>query len=67
MHKTLLGAALAAALFTVRPSDDDATPKIDELAPAFRLNDHEGRATAIGGENEEWTVLAFFPKAMTPG
>ena len=67
MHKTLLGAALAATLLVARPSDHHEGPKIDEAAPAFRLNDHEGRATAIGGKSEEWTVLAFFPKAMTPG
>ena len=26
-----------------------------------------GSLVAIGGEQERWTVLAFYPKALTPG
>ena len=40
---------------------------VGEAAPLFRLNDHTGEAVTIGGENELWTVVAFYPKAMTPG
>ena len=68
MHKTLLGAVLAAAFLTFQADEVAAPgPQLDEAAPTFRLNDHEGRAVAVGGESEEWTVLAFYPKAMTPG
>jgi len=43
-------------------------PEAGDAAPVFRLNDHEGDATTIGGEQEgTWTIMAFFPKAMTPG
>ena len=41
--------------------------RIGKAAPSFRLNDHTGRAVEVGGEAEGWTVLAFFPKAATPG
>jgi cytochrome oxidase Cu insertion factor (SCO1/SenC/PrrC family) len=37
-------------------------------APDFRLNDHTGQAVRLSAELEgKWVVLAFFPKAMTPG
>ena len=42
-------------------------PRISAPAPSLRLNDHQGRIVALGGERENWTVLAFFPKAATPG
>ncbi len=50
-----------------KPRDKYPMPEVGKPAPALRLNDHTGRATAVGGESETWTVLAFFPKAMTPG
>lgn len=48
------------------PTQPDS-PVVGRQAPAFRLNDHAGRAVAVGGESEQWTVIAFYPKAMTPG
>ncbi|MCZ6597064.1 MAG: hypothetical protein O7B99_05450 [Planctomycetota bacterium] len=42
-------------------------PEVGKLAPSFRLNDHNGRAVEVGGKSERWTVVAFFPKAATPG
>jgi peroxiredoxin Q/BCP len=45
-----------------RPS----APKVGAPAPTGRLNDHTGRAVSIG-KSERWTVLAFYPKAMTSG
>jgi len=42
-------------------------PNLEKPAPTFRLNDHEAELVAIGGPQKHWTVLAFFPKAMTPG
>ena len=42
-------------------------PEIGAAAPSFRLNDHTGTAVRIGGEGPTWSVLAFFPKAATPG
>jgi hypothetical protein len=52
------------------PAADEApVPAVGEPAPAFRLNDHTGSSAAVGGEREDgkWTVVAFYPKAMTPG
>ena len=43
-----------------------SAPKIGSPAPTGRLNDHTGRAVSIG-KSEHWTVLAFYPKAMTSG
>jgi hypothetical protein len=43
-------------------------PEVGKAAPAFRLNDHEGRVVAIGpGASKTWVVLAFYPKALTGG
>ncbi len=67
--------ALAAALTILVPQDEPqdkpqekpALPSVGELAPTFRLNDHTGKAVQIGGESKRWTVVAFFPRAATPG
>lgn len=61
--------ALAAAAIFVQDADEEHPkgPQIGEPAPVFRLNNHEGRAVAIGGASKTWTVVAFFPKAATPG
>ena len=42
-------------------------PEVGHPAPAFRLNDHNGKIVAFGGKSESWTVLAFYPKASTSG
>jgi hypothetical protein len=42
-------------------------PEVGKPAPEFRLNTHEGVSASIGGKSETWTVVAFFPKAATPG
>jgi len=42
-------------------------PRIGAPAPHLRLNDHRGDIVELGVERESWTVLAFFPKAATPG
>jgi len=42
-------------------------PAVGDPAPTFRLNDQDGNLRAVGGEAELWTVVAFYPKAMTPG
>lgn len=40
---------------------------IGKPAPTFRLNDHLGNMVDVGRSSKHWTVLAFYPKAMTPG
>lgn len=42
-------------------------PAVGAPAPTFRLNDHLGSAVAVGAASERWTVVAFYPKAATPG
>lgn len=44
-------------------------PTVGSPAPAFRLNDQEGHLTALGTARADgkWTVVAFYPKAATPG
>ena len=70
----LLAAALALLPFSSSPSWQDETakpaagPVVGKPAPAFRLNDELGKAVAVGGATlDRWTVLAFYPKALTPG
>lgn len=60
-------AALAALFAQDAPQKGPRLPEVGKPAPSFRLNDHEGKAAAVGGESESWTVLAFYPKAATPG
>jgi len=65
-HLLLIGAL---ALFTLAPQDagKKAMPEIGKPAPTLRLNDHNGQIVSRGGAHDSWTVLAFFPKAATPG
>ena len=61
--------ALAALPLLQEGQDAPVMPEVGNPAPTFRLNDHTGRAVTIGEESEDgrWTVMAFFPKAATPG
>ena len=71
MKLRLLPLCLAAVLplaFQQQKDDGRPTPPVvGKPAPTLRLNNHLGDAVSVGGKNEKWTVLAFFPKAMTPG
>ena len=62
----LSGALLASQEADKRPTVP-TLPELGSAAPAFKLNDHEGKLVAVGGEVDHWTVLAFYPKALTPG
>ncbi len=52
--------ALAAALAILVPQDEPrdetqekpALPGVGEVAPAFRLNDHTGKAVEVGGKSK---------------
>ena len=72
MKTTFLLLTLAALPFAMPQEKEPVptpppVPAVGKSAPAFRLNDHTGRAVAVGGKAARWTVLAFYPKAMTPG
>ena len=68
--KTMLLGTLAVLLTVTLQGVPGTTMKLPEIgkpAPTFRLNDHTGKATPFGGKRPGWSVLAFFPKAATPG
>jgi peroxiredoxin Q/BCP len=63
-----LVALLAAGLAFAEDTDDDGRLAVGDRAPDFRLNDDRGRAVRLADANEaSWVVLAFYPKASTPG
>jgi peroxiredoxin Q/BCP len=49
------------------PAPAQKLPEAGKPAPALRLNDHQGQIVSLGGKTENWSVLAFYPKAMTSG
>ena len=69
MRLALLVGLVAAFTLTQDPEPvrKPAPPKVGDAAPAFRLNDNEGNDVSIGGKSDTWTVVAFYPKARTPG
>lgn len=60
---------LAAFLFVLPalPAQGDPFPEIGKPAPVFTVKDHEGKDVTVGGKSKTWTVLAFYPKALTGG
>ncbi len=62
-------AVCLAALAATLPFQEEGPklPEVGKPAPAFRLNTHEGTLAGVGGAHELWTVVAFYPKAATPG
>ena len=44
-----------------------ALPKVGNLAPAFTLEDQDGRKHSLKDYKGKIIVLYFYPKAMTPG
>jgi hypothetical protein len=67
MKTMLLAACLAAPWLPIQDAPSPAGPEIGASAPRFRLNDQDGNARAVGGAGELWTVVAFYPKALTGG
>ena len=67
MKTVLLAASLAASWLVLQAPSTSTGPEIGKPAPSFRLNDQEGVAPPVRGKGEHWTVLAFYPKAMTSG
>ena len=68
MRLELLALAfLMAPLSAQEEGQAPAGPVVGKPAPTARLNDHTGKAVSLGGESETWTVLAFYPRAGTPG
>jgi peroxiredoxin Q/BCP len=70
----ILALVAFASLLTAFLQDDPksagkapAMPVVGQPAPLLRLNDHTGKIATVGGKRERWSVLAFYPKASTPG
>lgn len=61
--------ALLPCAFVAQDAQERKAPRavVGADAPQFRLNDHAGKVAALGGASERWSVLAFYPKAATPG
>lgn len=48
--------------------EERVTIEVSDPAPDFRLNGQDGKAVSLTeARNDGWVVLAFFPKADTPG
>ena len=69
----LLGLALTFGALGLSAQDTPPAPQEDkplaagDKAPTFVLNDQAGELVAVGGESDQWTVIAFYPKALTGG
>ena len=42
-------------------------PAVGKPAPSFTAKDEAGKDVQVGGKSKTWTVLAFYPKALTGG
>jgi len=56
-------AALCAAALTASA----AVPQVGSQAPAFRLQDQDGKWHALEDYKGKWVALYFYPKDATPG
>ncbi len=69
MKASLISVALAfGGLVSMGVQDPEPTPlAAGDAAPKFTLNDQNGQFTSIGADPEGWTLIAFYPKALTGG
>ncbi len=69
MRANVLGlfSVILISLVQAAPGSSPQSAEVGKPAPVFRLNDHTGKVVPFGGKHEGWSVLAFFPKAATPG
>ena len=59
-------AALAAMIAFATPALADA-PAVGASAPAFKLQDQDGKWHTLADYRGKWVVLYFYPKDDTPG
>jgi peroxiredoxin Q/BCP len=69
MHAALrrAGAAALASLLVSGPALAQDPPAVGAAAPAFRLQDQNGRWHQLADYQGKWVVLYFYPKDNTPG
>jgi hypothetical protein len=61
-------AALAVAVATAGETPTPPPVRAGQKAPPWRLNDQDGVARSLAEARDgAWVVMAFFPKALTPG
>ncbi len=62
-------ATLAASYPNVATDAADEPLRVGDMAPPLTLNDQQGKAVSLKRlrEKDTWTVLAFYPRAGTPG
>jgi peroxiredoxin Q/BCP len=58
--------SLCAALVAI-PARAQEAPAVGALAPAFRMQDQNGKWHALEDYRGNWVVLYFYPKDNTPG
>lgn len=58
---------LLAALCAVALTASAAIPQVGSQAPAFRLQDQDGKWHALEDYKGKWVALYFYPKDATPG
>lgn len=46
---------------------ESSAPKVGTAAPAFRLQDQNGKWVSLEDHRGKWVVLYFYPKDNTPG
>jgi len=63
----IAGAAALGALLIAAGAQAQATPAEGEPAPAFRLQDQNGKWHSLEDYRGKWVVMYFYPKDNTPG
>ena len=56
-----------ALLATTLAAQSNGYPKVGVAAPVFKAKDQADKEVTVGGPTKTWTVLAFYPKALTGG
>lgn len=63
----LLLTLLVGAVVPLQAEEPAAMPKVGQAAPAFRLEDQNGKWHTPADHQGHWVVLYFYPKDFTPG
>ena len=55
-------------LMSLLPQQETEPIKVGDKAPDFKIKNHEGKELTLSEAwKKQWVVLAFYPKAGTPG
>lgn len=64
---TLMLLALCALAVPIALFAADSMPAVGQMAPAFKLQDQNGKWQSLEQYKGDWVVLYFYPKDFTPG